>query len=115
MRLHGRHCDGRERDGRTTFENTEQVRHFLRSSRRMTATTRVGGTLRITMVIDRLAFGGAERVVIDLLRNLPRSRFAPSLVLLEGEKSPPALIAELPNDVPVVRIADNRISFPMAV
>jgi glycosyltransferase involved in cell wall biosynthesis len=54
--------------------------------------------LRVLYLIPALDAGGAERVVIEHLRRLPRDRFAPELAVLRPEG--PAR-AQVPADVPV--------------
>jgi len=54
--------------------------------------------LRVLYLIPTLAGGGAERVVIEHLRRLPRDRFSPELALYH-EGGP--LRAHVPADVPV--------------
>ncbi len=60
----------------------------------------------VLFVSPSLAGGGAERVCTTLLRHLDRERFAPVLAL--ADKSGP-LLAELPEDVPVLDLQAGRV------
>jgi glycosyltransferase involved in cell wall biosynthesis len=61
--------------------------------------------LRVLYLIPTLHVGGAERVVIEHLRRLPRDRFAPELALLHAEGP---LRAQLPGDVPLHVLPASR-------
>ena len=41
--------------------------------------------IRVTFVLPSFAGGGAERVVLTLLRYLDRTRFTPSILVLNGK------------------------------
>lgn len=43
--------------------------------------------LRVFLVITRMVWGGAQRVVVELLRRLPRGEFSPFLVCGAGEET----------------------------
>jgi glycosyltransferase involved in cell wall biosynthesis len=63
---------------------------------------------RVLYLIPTLAAGGAERVVIEHLRRLPRDRFAPELAVLRDGP----LRAQVPEDVPVHLVkARGRVRF----
>ena len=61
--------------------------------------------IRLAFLLPHLRPGGAERVVVNWLGALDRARFAPVLML---GKVDGALLAEVPNDVPVVAIGGRR-------
>jgi len=63
-------------------------------------------TRRLAVPLPFMGGGGTERVVLTLLRHLPRSRFAPELVLFE-RKGP--LLDQIPADVSVVDLATPRL------
>lgn len=65
---------------------------------------------RVLYLIPTLAAGGAERVVIEHLRRLPRDRFAPELAVFDP--SGPRR-AEVPEDVPVHHVC-RRGHLPLA-
>ena len=62
--------------------------------------------IRVTFVLPSFAGGGAERVVLTLLRYLNRTRFAPSLVVLSGEGP---LRYAVPEDLSVTDLARPRL------
>ncbi|HZG17445.1 MAG TPA: glycosyltransferase [Candidatus Bathyarchaeia archaeon] len=62
--------------------------------------------LRIVFVIPNLAGGGAERVMITVLRHLDRSRFEP--ILMTVDLSGP-YVASIPEDVQVVNLQSGRV------
>jgi glycosyltransferase involved in cell wall biosynthesis len=61
----------------------------------------------VLFLLPSLAGGGAERVVLSLLRELDRGRFAPTLVLVRGDDR--SLQAEIPPDVPVIGLDARRV------
>ena len=63
-------------------------------------------TIRVTFVLPSFAGGGAERVVLTLARHLDRTRFAPSLVVLNGDGP---LREVVPDDLPVTDLARPRL------
>ena len=73
-----------------------------------TSAGRVEEQKRMQLMIFRphMADGGADRVTITLLRHLDRSKFAPSLVLSREEGT---LLAEVPEDVPVIGLGRLRL------
>jgi glycosyltransferase involved in cell wall biosynthesis len=67
--------------------------------------------LRVLFVIPTLHGGGAERVVVTILRHLDRNRFRPTLVVadLQGE----VYANELPDDVSVVDLGTRRVRYAL--
>jgi glycosyltransferase involved in cell wall biosynthesis len=65
------------------------------------------GRHRIMFVLQSLRGGGAERVVVTLLRHLDRRRFEPHLMLLEGANG--IYLRDVPENVPVNALAAQRI------
>ncbi len=67
---------------------------------------------RVLFVIGLLAGGGAERVVVRILRRLDRRRFEPALLLIEKQGR---FLADVPADVPVLdcgrRAAGGRLAW----
>lgn len=63
--------------------------------------------LPVLFLLPSLAGGGAERVVLSLLRGIDRERFAPVLVLVRGDDD--RLRAEVPPDVPVLTLNARRV------
>jgi glycosyltransferase involved in cell wall biosynthesis len=62
---------------------------------------------RVLLFCPTLDTGGADRVVITLLRGLDRARVAPTLVLMRREG---ALVDEVPADVPVHVLGSPRLA-----
>lgn len=62
--------------------------------------------IRVTFVLPSFAGGGAERVVLTLVAGLDRARFAPSLVVLQGEGPLQALV---PEDIAVTDLERPRL------
>lgn len=60
---------------------------------------------RIAFVMPHLRHGGAERVVLELLRHLDRARFQPLLILQRRDGD---YLALLPPDVPVIALSHQR-------
>ncbi len=60
------------------------------------------GPLHVLYLVPSLAAGGAERVVIEHLRRLPRDRFAPELLVFRAGGP---LRGEVPPDVPVHEVS----------
>ncbi|HZG08837.1 MAG TPA: glycosyltransferase [Allosphingosinicella sp.] len=65
--------------------------------------------IRIAFLLPHLRPGGAERVVLNYLRALDRSRFAPYLFLARAEG---AFLQLLPADVPVVPLGGRARGLP---
>jgi len=64
-------------------------------------------------VLSSLAGGGAERVAVNLMRKLDRSRFSPSLAVFE-KKGP--YFADLPDDVVVYDLRKkSKLDWPRAI
>ncbi len=70
------------------------------------------GRTRVLFVIGLLAGGGAERVVVRILRRLDRDRFLPALLLIEKRG---IFLSDVPGDVPVMdcgrRAAGGRLAW----
>ena len=62
--------------------------------------------VRVTFVLPSFAGGGAERVVLTLIRHLDRGRFAPRLVVLSGEGP---LRDSLPDGLAVTDLRRRRL------
>ena len=69
--------------------------------------------IRVLFAIGSLGGGGAERVLIDILRRLDRSKFTPLLYVAHRTG---ALVNQVPEDVPVFafwdRFATPRVNYP---
>lgn len=61
---------------------------------------------RIVFVLPSFAGGGAERVMISLANGLDRSRFSPSMILLDAEGPLRELVAE---DIAIVNLGRKRL------
>src|SRR4051794_16550467 len=69
--------------------------------------------IRICFVIDGLTRAGTETQLLALIRSIDRRRFAPSLVLLNGEDP---LSRELaPSDCPTIRLGLASLRSPRAL
>ncbi len=62
--------------------------------------------IRLTFVLPSFAGGGAERVMLTLIRHLDRTRFTPTLVVLSGEGP---LRDSVPDDLTVVDLERPRL------
>ena len=62
---------------------------------------------QLFVLLPNLNMGGAERVVLTLLRNIDRSKFDCYLVVLGDDKG--ALISSLPNDVQAIFFNRKRV------
>ena len=60
---------------------------------------------KILFVIPELVGGGAERILIEILKNLDRQRFMLSLALFSGGGR---FFGEVPGDVPVKVLEETR-------
>jgi glycosyltransferase involved in cell wall biosynthesis len=69
------------------------------------------GKITVLCFISSLAGGGAERVMVDLLSNIDRSRFEPTLVLLYPYEDSPYK-QNLPQDLRVVVVDRKSDSVP---
>ena len=69
----------------------------------MTATPK-----RVLFVLASLSGGGAERVMLTILRHLDRSRFEPHLALVEATGP---LLEDVPKDVPVYDLKSRRARY----
>ncbi len=69
--------------------------------------------LRVLFAIGTMSGGGAERVLLEILRHLDRSRFTPLLYLIHRRGE---LLDDIPGDVPVFafeeRVRSPRLYFP---
>jgi len=63
----------------------------------------------VLFLLPSLGLGGAERVVVTLLRHLNRNRFHLSLVLVN--KNVPVLLSEVPEDVEVIKLNCIRVFY----
>lgn len=63
--------------------------------------------LRVLFILPSLAGGGAERVILSLLRHLDRARFEPLLALVDGRRDD--LAADLPTDVAPIDLRCRRL------
>jgi len=61
---------------------------------------------RVLFALPNLRGGGAERVMVTLLRHLDRARFEPHLALVEADGP---YLADVPADVPVHDLATSRL------
>jgi glycosyltransferase involved in cell wall biosynthesis len=66
-----------------------------------------GDPVRVCFMIDRLSRAGTETQLLALIRELDRSKVAPSLVLLDGEDDLSRALE--PADCPVVRLGVRRL------
>ncbi|MEP7282595.1 MAG: glycosyltransferase, partial [Rubrivivax sp.] len=62
----------------------------------------------LLVLLPTLRAGGAERVLLTLLRHLDRARFQPMLAVVDGQ--PPELAGDLPDDVVFVDLQCQRVS-----
>jgi glycosyltransferase involved in cell wall biosynthesis len=69
---------------------------------------------RLLAVLPHLEGGGAQRVLLALLRHLPRERFAPELTLLRASGE---LLAHVPDDVPLhdLGVGSARFAAPALI
>jgi glycosyltransferase involved in cell wall biosynthesis len=63
--------------------------------------------MRVMFFCPTLGDGGADRVVLTLLRHLDRSRFTPMLALMRREG---ALVGDVPGDVEVFALGSRRLA-----
>ena len=66
--------------------------------------------VKVLFFISSLEGGGAERVLVDILRHIDRAKFAPTLVLLYPYENSPYR-EYLPADIPVVVVGRQSDSF----
>jgi glycosyltransferase involved in cell wall biosynthesis len=64
---------------------------------------------RILFMIPTLTGGGAERVMVTILRHLDRSRFAPALAVVDTRNA--VFIDEVPADVELIDLRCTRIRY----
>jgi glycosyltransferase involved in cell wall biosynthesis len=69
--------------------------------------------VRVCFMIDRLSRAGTETQLLALVRELDRTRVAPTLVLLDGEDDLSRALE--PADCPVVRLGVRKLFSPKAV
>ena len=68
------------------------------------------GRLRVLFAIPHLAKGGgAERVMLTLLRHIDRARFEPQLMVLDAGRN--EIAADLPADVPLIDLGVTRVRY----
>jgi glycosyltransferase involved in cell wall biosynthesis len=65
--------------------------------------------INVLFFLPNLVAGGAERVILTLLRNLSRDRFELSLVLVNHKAA--ALINDLPSDIKIYDLGASRLRF----
>lgn len=65
--------------------------------------------LSVLFVLPSLQGGGAERVVLTVLRHMDRNRFAVSLAVIDGRS--PTFVADLPTDVEVTDLGFTRVRY----
>ena len=70
----------------------------------------MGRTTRVALFLDHLDAGGVERIAVNFLNHLDRRRFSPTLVLNRRRGT---LLAEVPDDVPVLDLGDRPIRMAM--
>ena len=63
------------------------------------------GVKRVLFVIPSLAGGGAERVILHILKYIDRSRFEPHLAVFEKHGE---LVSEVPYDIQVEKLKERR-------
>lgn len=66
----------------------------------------MGKTTRVAFFLEHLDAGGVERIAVNLLNHLDRRRFSPALVVNRRRGT---LLAEVPDDVPVLDLGDRPI------
>jgi glycosyltransferase involved in cell wall biosynthesis len=64
---------------------------------------------RVLFIIPTLTFGGAERVIITLLKNLDRSRF--KLVIAVVNMRNEVYRGEIPSDVDIIELGSTRLRY----
>ena len=65
--------------------------------------------ISLLVFLPHLSVGGAERVVVTLLKNLDRSRFDPTLVVIGDDKGP--LTKDLPADLETIFLLKKSTGF----
>jgi len=63
---------------------------------------------KVLFVLPSLAGGGAERVIVTLLKNLDRGKFQPHLALLKKEGP---YLSDIPDDVPIHDLGCHKIRY----
>jgi glycosyltransferase involved in cell wall biosynthesis len=66
-----------------------------------------GDRIDALFILPSLAGGGAERVVLTLLRHIDRTRFRPTLAVVDLEDA--TYLGELPDDVPLIDLRCARV------
>jgi len=66
-----------------------------------------GAPVRVLFVVPTLTFGGAERVMVTLLRHLDRTRIRPALAIVDGAGAD--YLEDLPSDVEVFDLGCRRV------
>ena len=66
---------------------------------------------RVLFLIPTLTGGGAERVMVTILRHLDRSRFAPTLAVVNTRNA--AFIKDVPDDVELIDLRSSRVRYAL--
>jgi glycosyltransferase involved in cell wall biosynthesis len=69
-------------------------------------------TVSVLFVLPSLHGGGAERVILTILRHLDRRRFAASLAVIDGRD--PIFAADLPTNIDVIDLGFTRVRYSAA-
>lgn len=64
------------------------------------------GKKKLCIFITRLISGGAQKVVVTILKKLPREKYDITLIVGKTPKNEPNLIDEVPDDVRLIRLDD---------
>jgi glycosyltransferase involved in cell wall biosynthesis len=72
--------------------------------------------INILHILPNLSRGGAERVAVDILKNLDRTRFAPALLLFKDNHQGEEMRAELQAaDVPIISLHKRLVIDPLNI
>jgi glycosyltransferase involved in cell wall biosynthesis len=66
---------------------------------------------RVLFIIPTLTFGGAERVIVTLLKHLDRSRFRLSIVVLDMRNE--VFRGDIPADVEIIDLGTTRVRYAL--
>lgn len=70
-----------------------------------------GRPLRVLFILPSLAGGGAERVILSLVRHLDRARFQPVLAVVDGRPSDHS--ADVPADIALIDLRCRRLRYAL--